>query len=160
MSSGGGYAAPVSASDYEWPDGGTHLIPTTGAVTHFMEVWMPTFEFSQDVAEPDEVLRSINIRWLSVPSMNYDATNGWFPVGSAQSLNGQEDFTHTNPQLRYQRYWGFDAGELDLQWATNEMSWMNTVHGGSRVYFPYAGGSFTTVGEGEIEGDGIAGWPI
>ena len=160
MSDGGGYEAPVSASDYEWPDGGTHLTPTTGTITHFMEVWMPTFEFSQDVSDPDEVLRSINIRWLSVPSLNYDATNGWFPVGSAQSLNGHEDFTHTNPQLRYQRYWGFDAGELDLRWATNEQSWMNTPHGGSRVYFPYAGGSFTTVGEGEIEGDGIAGWPI
>ena len=160
MSDGGGYEAPASASDYEWPDGGTHLTPTTGTITHFMEVWMPTFEFSQDAADPDEVLRSINIRWLSVPSMNYDATNGWFPVGAAQSLNGHEDFTHTNPQLRYQRYWGFDAGELDLRWETNEMSWMNTPHGGSRVYFPYAGGSFTTVGEGDIEGDGIPSWPI
>tara|TARA_R110001592_G_scaffold70015_5_gene214755 strand:+ start:10058 stop:16162 length:6105 start_codon:yes stop_codon:yes gene_type:complete len=158
MSTGGGYEAPTGT--YEWPTGGTHLMPSTGPITHFMEVWMPTFEFSQDGAEPDEVLRSINIRWLSVPSMNYEAAKGWYPVGSAQSLNGHEDFTHTNPQLRYQRYWGFDAGELDLQWATNEASWMNTPHGGSRVYFPYAGGSFTTVGEGEIAGDGIAGWPI
>ena len=125
-----------------------------------MEVWMPTFEFSQDGTQADEVLRSINIRWLSVPSMNYDSTNGWQPVGSAQSMNGHEDFTHTNPQLRSQRFWGFDASELDLKWATNELSWMNTMHGGARLYYPYLGGSFTTVGEGDTTGAGIAGWPI
>ena len=154
---GGGY---VATPDGDWPDGGTFLEPTTGKVTHFMEVWMPTFEFSQDSSEADEVLRSINIRWLSVPSMNYDATNGWQPVGSAQSMNGHEDFTHTNPQLRSQRFWGFDASELDLKWATNELSWMNTMHGGARLYYPYLGGSFTTVGEGDTTGSGVAGWPI
>lgn len=154
---GGGYKVTGSG---DWPDGGTFLEPTTGKVTHFMEVWMPTFEFSQDSSEADEVLRSINIRWLSVPSMNYDATNGWQPVGSAQSMNGHEDFTHTNPQLRSQRFWGFDASELDLKWATNEMSWMNTMHGGARLYYPYLGGSFTTVGEGDTTGSGVAGWPI
>lgn len=155
--SGGGYVATGSG---DWPDGGTHLEPTTGKVTHFMEVWMPTFEFSQDGAQADEVLRSINIRWLSVPSMNYDSTNGWQPVGSAQSMNGHEDFTHTNPQLRSQRFWGFDASELDLKWATNELSWMNTMHGGARLYYPYLGGSYTTVGESDTQGDGVAGWPI
>jgi len=160
MSSGGGYAAPATASDYEWPQGGTHTMPTTGSITHFMEVWMPTFEFSQDPSEADEVIRSVNIRWLSVPSMTYDATTGWSPVGSAQSLNGQEDFTHTNPQMRYQRFWGFSAGELDLQWMTNESSWQTSPHGASHLYFPYSGGSFTTVGEGETSGTGIAGWPI
>jgi hypothetical protein len=160
MSTGGGYDKPVAPRKYEWAQGGTNNTPLTGSITHFMEVWMPTFEFSQDVTEPDEVLRSINIRWLSVPSMNYNSTDGWFPVGSGQSLTGHEDFTHTNPQLRYQRFWGFDAGELDLKWQTNEMSWMNTPHGGSQLYYPYAGGSFVTVGEGEILGDGIAGWPL
>lgn len=154
---GGGYKVTGSG---DWPDGGTYLQPTTGKVTHFMEVWMPTFEFSQDGTQADEVLRSINIRWLSVPSMNYDATNGWQPVGSAQSMNGHEDFTHTNPQLRSQRFWGFDASELDLKWATNELSWMNTMHGGARLYYPYLGGSFTTVGEGDTTGSGVAGWPI
>ena len=154
---GGGY---VVTGDGDWPDGGTFLEPSTGKVTHFMEVWMPTFEFSQDATEADEVLRSINVRWLSVPSMNYDSTNGWYPVGSAQSMNGHEDFTHTNPQLRNQRFWGFDASELDLKWATNELSWMNTMHGGARLYYPYLGGSFTTVGEGDTTGLGVAGWPI
>ena len=157
---GGGYSEPIAPAKFQWAQGGTNNLPLTGSITHFMEVWMPTFEFSQDVADPDEVIRSINIRWLSVPSMNYDSVTGWFPVSSAQSLSGHEDFTHTNPQLRYQRFWGFDAGELDLKWNTNEMSWMNTPHGGSRVFYPYAGGSFTTVGEGDTEGDGIAGWPI
>lgn len=157
MAGAGGYDKPNSANtSFDWPDGGTFLQPTTGQVTHFMEVWMPTFEFDM----PDSVLRSINIRWLSVPSMNYDSTNGWHPVGSAQSMNGHEDFTHTNPQLRYQRFWGFDAGELDLKWATNELSWMNTFHRGSDLYYPYLGGSFTTVGEGDTDGVGIAGWPI
>lgn len=157
----GGYDAPNASPDtsFDWPDGGTLLQPLTGDVTHFMEVWMPTFEFSIS-ATSDDVIRSVNIRWLSVPSMNYDSTNGWHPVGSAQSMNGHEDFTHTNPQLRYQRFWGFDAGELDLKWATNELSWMNTFHRGSDLYYPYLGGSFTTVGEGATDGEGIAGWPI
>ena len=159
MSTGGGYDKPVAPRKYEWAQGGTNNTPLTGSITHFMEVWMPTFEFSQ-AAGADEVLRSINIRWLSVPSMNYNSTDGWFPVGSGQSLTGHEDFTHTNPQLRYQRFWGFDAGELDLKWQTNEMSWMNTPHGGSQLYYPYSGGSFVTVGEGEILGDGVAGWPL
>ena len=153
----GGY--DNATTSFNWPTGGTFLTPLTGEITHFMEVWMPTFEFDIS-ATADDVIRSINIRWLSVPSMNYDSTNGWHPVGSAQSMNGHEDFTHTNPQLRYQRFWGFDAGELDLKWATNELSWMNTFHRGSQLYYPYLGGSFTTVGEGDTDGDGIAGWPI
>lgn len=156
----GGYDQVPVASNYEWPTGGTNLTPLSGPITHFMEVWMPTFEFSQDPTEADEVIRSVNIRWLSVPSMTYDATTGWSPVGSAQSLNGQEDFTHTNPQMRYQRFWGFSAGELDLQWMTNESSWQTSPHGASHLYFPYSGGSFTTVGEGETSGAGIAGWPL
>ena len=157
---GGGYELPPVGTNAEWAQGGTNNTPLTGSITHFMEVWMPTFEFSQAAGDPDQVIRSINIRWLSVPSMNYDATNGWYPVGSGQSLSGHEDFTHTNPQLRYQRFWGFDAGELDLKWNTNELSWMNTPHGGSKVFYPYSGGSFVTVGEGEITGDGVAGWPL
>jgi hypothetical protein len=156
----GGYDPIPVPLNYEWPTGGTNLTPLSGPITHFMEVWMPTFEFSQDPSEADEVIRSVNIRWLSVPSMTYHATTGWTPVGSAQSLSGQEDFTHTNPQLRYQRFWGFSAGELDLQWMTNESSWQTSPHGASRLYFPYAGGSFTTVGEGETSGAGIAGWPL
>ena len=161
------WAAKPSANAYEapsggvsWPDGGTYNQPQSGAIMHFMEVWMPSDEFSQAALEPaNGVIRSINVRWLSVPSLGYDATTGWFPVGSAQSLNGQEDFTHEWPQLRYQRFSGYDAAELDLRWSTNEMSWMSTPHGGSRVYFPYAGGTFTSVGEGSIEGEGTPGWP-
>ena len=147
------------ASGVSWPTGGTYNQPQAGEQVHFMEVWMPTLEFSQDAGDPDEVVRSINIRWLSVPSMGYDATTGWFPVGAAQSLNGQEDFTHEWPQLRYQRFSGYDAAELDLRWSTNELSWMHTPHGGSRVYYPFAGGTFEATGEGGIDGEGTPGWP-
>lgn len=155
-SSGGGYEAP--AGTWEWSTGGTYNMALSGDISHFMEVWLPSFEFSQDASDPDEVIRSINIRWLSVPSMNYDTTNGWYPVGSAQTMSGHEDFTHNYPQLRYQRYWGFDAGELDLKWNTNELSWYHTGHGGSRLYYPYSAGSFMTVGEGYTGGEGVAGW--
>ena len=62
MSSGGGYAAPATASDYSWPQLGL-TSRNDGKHHHFMEVWMPTFEFSQDSSEADEVLRSINIRY-------------------------------------------------------------------------------------------------
>jgi len=140
-----------------WPTGGTNQ-SLTGPVKHFLEVWMPTHEVSQ-VGGSDEVIRSVNVRWLSVPSMGYDSTDGFYPVGSSQSLSGYEDFIHHAPQLRYQRYWGYNAGELDLRWLTNELSWIATPHGGSKLYYPYIGGSSLTVGEGETSGEGIAGWP-
>ena len=159
------WSAKPSANAYEepstgteWPSGGTFSTPQAGSIMHFMEVWMPTLEFSQNTSDPDEVIRSINVRWLSVPSLGYDSTTGWYPVGSAQSLNGQEDFTHEWPQLRYQRFNGYDAAELDLRWSTNELSWMSTPHGGSRVYFPYSGGTFDSVGEGGVAGEGTPGW--
>ena len=149
------YDLPTTVTS--WPTGGSNQ-SLTGPIKHFLEVWMPTHEVSQ-ASGSDEVIRSVNVRWLSVPSMGYDSTNGFYPVGSAQSLSGHEDFIHHAPQLRYQRYWGYNAGELDLRWLTNELSWSATPHGGSKLYYPYIGGSSLTVGEGETSGEGIAGWP-
>tara|TARA_R110002012_G_scaffold87192_2_gene215860 strand:+ start:31976 stop:38377 length:6402 start_codon:yes stop_codon:yes gene_type:complete len=149
------YELPATVTS--WPTGGSNQ-SLTGSVKHFLEVWMPTHEVSQ-AAGSDEVIRSVNVRWLSVPSMGYDSTDGFYPVGSSQTLSGYEDFIHHAPQLRYQRYWGYNAGELDLRWLTNELSWIATPHGGSKLYYPYIGGSSVTVGEGETSGEGIAGWP-
>tara|TARA_R110001592_G_scaffold67354_8_gene206577 strand:- start:2002 stop:8190 length:6189 start_codon:yes stop_codon:yes gene_type:complete len=153
----GQYELPA-AGVTEWPTGGSNP-SLMGNRKHFMEVWMPTIEVSQDAGEADHIIRSINVRWLSVPSMGYDATTGWYPVGSAQSLNGHEDFVHTAPQLRFQQFHGFNNGELDLRWTTNELSWMNTPHQGSKLYYPYIGGATMAVGEGSTTGEGIAGWP-
>ena len=77
--------------------------------------------------------------------------------GSAQTLAGNEDFTHFAPQLRYQRFWGFNTNELDLIWMTNEQSWMVTQHEGSRLYMPSVGGVSFAFG-GSV-GQGIPGYP-
>lgn len=151
----GDYDTPATVD--EWPKGGSNP-SLQGDRKHFMEIWMPSMEISQ-AAGSDDVIRSINVRWLSVPSMGYDATTGWYPVGSAQSLNGHEDFVHSAPQLRQQRFWGYSSGELDLRWTTNELAWMNTPHQGSKLYYPYIGGATLQVGEGSTSGEGIAGWP-
>lgn len=123
---------------------------------HILHVWIPSVEFD----ETHHVLRSMNIRWLSVPSIRFDsATQSWTPVGSAQTMSGEEDFPHHSPQLRYQRFWGFDSSELDLRWHTNELSWYRTNTVGSDVYFPSAGGVQMQLGTGQEEGEGIASFP-
>ena len=125
---------------------------------HFMEVWMPSMELDNDI---NDVIRSINIRWLSVPSLAWDATDGFYPVGSAQTMSGNEDFAHRAPQLRYQRFWGHDASALDLRWSANELAWYSTPNGGSRLYYPGVGGIVSDPDEsheGDARGLGIAGY--
>jgi len=159
----GGYAQP--AGFFEWPDGGLTPPPTGthedegSVIKHLMEVWIPSHEFDQDAAASHWVIRSTNIRWLSVPSLGYDATVGWYPVGSAATLAGTEDFVHFAPQLRYQRFWGYDASELDLKWATNEMSWFRTPHAQSRVLWPSEGGATMLPAGGGGAAEGIPAWP-
>ena len=123
---------------------------------HIMHIWIPSVEFDAT----NHVLRSMNIRWLSVPSIRWDNTaQSWIPVGSAQTMAGEEDFPHHSPQIRYQRFWGFDASELDLRWHTNELSWYRTNTVGSDVYFPSAGGVQMQLGTGQESGQGVAGFP-
>jgi hypothetical protein len=127
---------------------------------HLMHVWFPSYEFDDDATASNRVIRSINIRWLSVPSLRYDATEGWQPIGSAQTLAGQEDFMHSFPQIRYQRFWGYDASEIDLSWRTNERAWKRTPHDGSRVYYPSLGGvSLRPAGDLSATGEGVQGFP-
>ena len=78
------------------------------------------------------------------PSMNYNATDGWFPAGASAGISGAEDFPHFAPQLRYQRFWGFDSGALDLKWNTNELSWRTTP-----LPPPAAGGRSCDLAEGQ-----------
>ena len=145
-----------SARDYDKPANAEWKVHK-----HFMEVWMPSFEFSQDGSHNDNIIRSINIRWLSVPSLAYDATAEFYPVGSAQTMSGQEDFMHRAPQLRYQRFWGHDSSSLDLRWSANQLSWYGTPNGGSRLYYPGFGGTLADPDEaaqGGTRGQGIAGY--
>ena len=126
---------------------------------HIMHIWIPSIEFDDSGSNP-RVLRSMNIRWLSVPSVKFDTTTqSWIPVGSAQTMAGEEDFPHHSPQIRYQRFWGFDASELDLRWHTNELAWYRTNKEGSDVYYPSAGGVQMQIGTGQESGQGIAGFP-
>jgi len=152
----GGYAEQSTTPD--WSDGGTYNAPASPApFSHFMHLWLPSIEFDQNPSADDWVIRSLNMRWLSVPSLQYDATLGWQPIGSAQTGSGEEDFTHFAPQLRYQRWWGFNTNELDLIWLTNEQSWMVTPHEGSRLFMPSVGGVSFQFG-GDV-GQGIPGYP-
>ena len=152
----GGYAEQSTTPD--WSDGGTYNTPASPTpFSHFMHIWLPSIEFDQDSSADDYVIRSMNMRWLSVPSLQYDATLGWQPVGSAQTQAGEEDFTHFAPQLRYQRWWGFNTNELDLMWLTNEQAWKVTPHEGSRLFMPSVGGVSFQFG-GDV-GQGIPGYP-
>jgi len=136
----GGYDPPTSQ---DWPDGGTWPSAEVGGQQgknkHFLEVWMPSFEWDQASSADHWVIRSINIRWLSTPSMNYNATDGWFPAGASAGISGAEDFPHFAPQLRYQRFWGYDSGALDLKWNTNELSWRGTPLPQGRLMMPGSG---------------------
>ena len=156
-----GYAPPAESPD--WPEIDTPPYPayangSTKSMRHLMHIWFPSYEFDDDATAPDRVIRSINLRWLSVPSMRYDAVKGWVPIGSAQTLAGNEDFPHIASQIRYQRFWGFDAGELDLSWKTNELSWFTTPHAGSKLYYPSEGGVQFTF-ESNATGEGMQGFP-
>lgn len=156
-----GYA--VQAGSPDWPEIDTPPYPayangSTKSMRHLMHIWFPSYEFDDDATAPDRVIRSINLRWLSVPSLRYDATKGWQPIGSAQTLAGNEDFPHLASQIRYQRFWGFDAGEVDLSWKTNELAWFNTPHAGSRLFYPSQGGVQFTF-ESSATGEGIQGFP-
>jgi hypothetical protein len=71
--------------------------------------------------------------------MNYNATDGWFPAGASAGISGAEDFPHFAPQLRYQRFWGYDSGALDLKWNTNELSWRGTPLPQGRLMMPGSG---------------------
>ena len=159
----GGYAQP--SGYYEWPDGGL-TPPPTGShesdgmlIKHFIEVWMPSFEFDQTIGADHWVVRSTNIRWLSTPSLGYDTTKGWYPLTSSATMAGSEDFAHFAPQLRYQRFWGFDANALDLRWATNEMAWYRTPNPQSRVMWPSESGVTMTPAGGGGSAEGIPSWP-
>jgi len=135
----GGYGTP---SDGAWNVGGSYasqLGNWDAKNKHFLEVFMPSFEWSQAASDDHWVIRSINMRWLSVPSIGYDSSTGWFPIGESHGISGSENFPHQNPQLRYQRFCGFNANALDLSWMTNELSWMRTPLPQSRVMMPGGG---------------------
>jgi len=139
----------------KWPGlpGGT--TPTYGDASgawsdrsHFLEVWMPSFEFDTDSGESENVIRSMNVRWLSVPSIGYNGTTSkWDIFGAAETLAGSEDFTHDCPQLRYQRYWGHNAADLDLTWMTNPLAWYRTPHAGAQLYWAWAGSPLSKPGD-------------
>ncbi len=153
---GGGYAEQATTPD--WPDGSPYNAPANyGVAQHFMHIWLPSIEYDQDPTADDWVIRSMNVKWMSVPSLEYDATLGWQPIGSAQTGSGSEDFPHFAPQLRYQRWHGFNAGELDLTWMTNEQAWMVNQHEGSRLFMPSVGG--VSFAFGGTVGQGIPGYP-
>jgi hypothetical protein len=159
----GGYAQ-VSGDTLDWS--GIRSGPTpwyanglTTAHRHMMHVWFPSYEFDDDSSENFRVVRSVNIRWLSVPSLRYDSTKGWQPIGSAQTLAGNEDFPHLAGQIRYQRFWGYDASEIDLTWKTNELSWYRTPHAGSALFMPSYGGALYRPGRQDGDGEGVPGFP-
>ena len=149
-----------SQSLASWPTGGLNQSLNLGARLHFMEMFIPTSEISQAIGAFSTVARDVNLRFLSVPSMIRDTDGGvkFAPASSAQTMAGHEDFTHAAPQLRYQQYNGHNAGEIDLRWTTNELSWYSTPHFGSKLYYPFVGGATMSIGENTATGEGIAGW--
>ena len=138
----GGYATP-SGANRGWSYGGTYAISELADWDaknhHLLEIWMPSFEWSQAASDDNWVIRSVNMRWLSVPAMQFDSTQGWTPSGEAQGITGSEQFPHEGPQLRYQRFHGFNAGSLDLTWLTNEQAWRSGPLPQTRLYLPGGG---------------------
>ena len=146
-----------STANVSWPSGGLNASLSLGDRLHFMEVFIPTVEVSKPSGSFSSVARDVNFRFLSVPSLVYDS--GEFrPASSPQTMAGHEDFIHTAPQLRYQQHNGYNAGEIDLRWITNELSWYSTPHFGSKLYYPFVGGATMSIGENTATGEGIAGW--
>lgn len=137
-SDGGGYGPATSTLETEvlgWP--GSHGAFNPQPMEHLLEMWFPAHEYSTP-SSGAWVIRSMNFRWLSVPSLAWNATTQQYvPVGQADTISGNEDFVHTAPQLRQQRFHGFDASYLDLTWITNERSWISTPHDQSRYFWPF-----------------------
>lgn len=100
---------------------------------HLFEISLPSVEFD---ATADPVIRSMNFRWLSTPSMKWDSTAGWQPTTQQATFFGAEDFPHWFPHLRYQRHHGGTAQALDLVWFTTEHAWKHTPHRQSRMWMP------------------------
>ena len=135
----GGYGpetSTLSAEIDEWP--GEQGAMNSYEYSHLLEMWWPAHEYSTP-ASGEWVIRSVNFRWLSVPSMRWNATTQSFvPLGQADTISGNEDFLHTAPQLRMQRYHGFSSEYLDLSWITNERSWISTPHSQSAIMWPHS----------------------
>ncbi len=152
---GGGYGPDSATIEEEisgWP-GSTTTLLNQEYYEHILEMWWPAHEYSTP-GSGEWVIRSMNFRWLSVPSMKWNPTTSAFiPVGQADTISGNEDFLHTAPQLRAQRFHGFDASYLDMSWISNERSWISTVHEQSRVYWPHSHPD-GTVAEPGTDGDG------
>lgn len=138
LSTEGGYGPETSTIEAEvdgWTGIQSHL--NTYHYEHLIEMWWQGNEYSTP-SSGEWVIRNLNFRWLSVPSMRYNSTTSSFvPLGQADTISGNEDFTHTAPQLRAQRFHGFDASYLDLSWLTNERSWQVTPHKQARAMYPH-----------------------
>jgi len=136
----GGYGPDSTTIENEitgWP-GSTTSVTDSDLYEHLLEMWWPALEYSTP-SSGEWVIRSMNFRWLSVPSMKWNTTtNSFVPLGQAYTISGHEDFLHTAPHLRSQRFHGFDASYLDLSWVSNERSWISTVHEQSRLYWPHS----------------------
>lgn len=107
---------------------------TTGAfaknIPHLIEMWWPAVEVSTSTTT---VLRSLNTRWLSVPSSSWDSTQGFQPVSTASTIAGSEMFPHRLPILRQQRFHSYSTS-LDLIWNTDYTAIYRTSHPASKLY--------------------------
>ena len=122
----------ADADAYEHTATNWNLWETSGigrGIPHLLEMWWPSIEISTS----DNVLRSMNTRWLSVPSSSYDTTQGFQPVTTASTLGGTEMFPHRNPMLRQQRFNSYSTS-LDLIWDTDYTAIYRTPHSASRLY--------------------------
>lgn len=138
LSTTGGYGPQTSTVDDE-VDGWTGIQSNLNSYhyEHLIEMWWQGNEYSTP-SSGEWVIRNVNFRWLSVPSMRYNSTTQSFiPLGQNDTISGNEDFTHTAPQLRSQRFHGFDASYLDLSWITNERAWHVTPHKQARAMYPH-----------------------
>ena len=154
----GGYGGTSAQAIFPQQTGTLGTMPASGSVRHHLEIWWPSLEFDHDTNATDMALRSINTRWLSVPSLSYDATYGWTPIGSAQTMGGQEDFPHYGAQIRYQRFWGSNAADLDMSWLTNELSWVQSMHEQSRLMHPFGMSAMYGFFDEPTQGIGIPGY--
>jgi len=103
--------------------------------SHLIELWWPAYEISTTATGGTSgVLRSLNMRWLSVPGLSWDKESGWTPVSNADSGAGSEDFPHLYPQLRYQKHHGYSS-DMDLTWQTDMLAVYQTQYSGSGLYF-------------------------
>ena len=73
-------------------------------------------------------------------------------------MGGQEDFPHYGAQLRYQRFWGHNASDLDMAWLTNELSWLQSQHEQSRLIHPFGMSAMYGFFDEPTEGIGIPGY--